>query len=280
MQRLDATQALGADAEAKYGVSLTMDAVWKVLDAPSDGPADLEQTVRRVMLAIHGPGEQTMTYDSDHEAAPRGFAARVAPLLEAMMKHPIRLAMNTRGEVVDVAVPEALTELVQVAPASKKMGDLSSGQAFEHLLRQNAIVFPESDQLAPAESWTEQAEVNLPALGRMTAAKTYQFVRDEKREAMTAAVIDLKIELSLDRSSADPEKALATVKLTDQNSAGTIVFNRTAGRLESSQLKQQMEATISAGDQTAIQRIKQSVEIKWMEDFADSPPAPRAGQNE
>lgn len=273
VQRLNAVQALAAGTEAKYGVSLTMDAIWKVLAAPGDGPAELEQTIRRIVLEVHGPGEQTMTYDSGEAAAPRGFAARVAPLLDAMVKHPIRLTMTGRGVVVDVAVPEALTELVQVAPGSKKLGDLSSGQAFENLLRQNAIVFPESEQLAPKQDWTEAAEVSLPALGRVKAAKTYQFLRDEQRDGMTAAVIDLQVALSLDQSAANPEKALATVELTQQESTGAVVFNRTAGRLESSQLKQHMEVQISAGDQEATQRIDQAVEVTWLEDFGDPPTA-------
>ncbi|MDC0935003.1 DUF6263 family protein [Pirellulales bacterium] len=275
-QQIDAVQQLGVGGEVKFRVHAVISATWTVVGIDDNDSAIIRQTVRRVTLQVDGPGEQTAKYDTADPESPRGFAARIAPLMQALQDHPLQATMTPRGEIIGVEAPEPLLNQLRAAPGAKKLGDLTTVRAFRDLIEQNAIVLPESGEIAPGDEWTASAKVEMPLLGALAAEKTYRYEEDRDVEGDRYAIITPQVQLTFaaDRSDEGSDGA-PKVEITKQESSGEVVFNRTAGRLQSTDLNQSLDINYAAGDQSADQHIEQVVTTIWsenVEEIADDDP--------
>ena len=61
------------------------------------------------------------------------------------------------------------------------------------------------------------------------------------------------------------EGPAASIKVNKQDTTGEILFNRTAGRLESSTINQQMENLITTAGNEINQQIDQKITLKFLE---------------
>ena len=263
-QEIDAVQQLGVGGEVRLHIRVALAATWEVIGLDDAGAATINQSIDRVLLRIDGPGEQTAQYDTADKEPPRGFAARVAPLMESLQDSPLQATMTPRGEVAEVKASEPLLNQLQAAPGAKKLGDLATIKAFRGLLQQNAITFPENAELAPGEAWASSMTIEMPLLGALTAEKAYRYEEEREEDNARLAVFIPQVQLTVAGASSDqtPE-----VRIKEQKSSGEVVFNRDAGRLQSTKLVQSLSVSYGVGDQSAEQSIKQTVSTLW----SDSP---------
>jgi hypothetical protein len=157
-------------------------------------------------------------------------------------------------------VPESIAEALKNQPGAAQMGDLATPEGFKKLVRQASFVLPE--KLDPGTEWTAKSESNLPAVGTQTAVTTYKYegaaTADGKPMERFTAKLDVKF-----------AGGQVPVEITNQESSGEILFNRGAGRLESSTIEQLTELKITVADQTISQKIDQNIAMKWVPEFKD-----------
>jgi hypothetical protein len=70
------------------------------------------------------------------------------------------------------------------------------------------------------------------------------------------------------------EGGAAKVEVNEQKSSVEILFNREAGRLESSKVEQEMALKITVQGQEIDQKLKQTVTMKWLPEGAKEEEAP------
>jgi hypothetical protein len=245
----------GAGGDATVQSSLTIDMSWTVQKVNEDGSAVLDQRIDRMQMKAFTSDGQTAEIDSAAKDDPQGPGAMLAPFLKAMTEHPFTVTMTPRGEIKDVKIPDAIVEALKNQPGAAQMGDLASEEGFKKLVAQAAFVLPE--KFAPGVQWTSKTETNLPAVGKQTAETTYRYegpkeVDGQKLEAFSAKV-DLKFTVGQ-----------VPVEVAKQESEAEILFDREAGRLKSSSIKQNTALKITVGNQTINQTIDQTIKMKWL----------------
>jgi hypothetical protein len=242
-------------------VDQIIDMSWTVLEVKPNGSATLEQKVDRMRMTIDA-GEAKVEVDTASEEAPQNQAAMIAPLLKAITAGAFRVTMSPRGEISDVVVPEEMVDALKNAPGAAMMGDLASAEGFKRVVSQAAFAFP--DKLEPNTQWTQKTEMNLPNVGKQTTEITYKYVgpRENEDENQTLEAFEPSLKISY----AGGESA---IKVNKQESSGEVLFNREAGRLERSQLKQSMSVTFTSNSQQVDQTLEQQIDMKWLPEDAE-----------
>jgi hypothetical protein len=245
----------GAGGDATVESSLTLDMSWAVQTLNEDGSAVLDQKIERMQMKASTGDGQTAEIDSAAKDDPQGPGAMLAPFLKAMTEHSFKVTMTPRGEIKDVKIPDAIVGALKNQPGAAQMGDLASEEGVKKLVAQAAFVLPE--KLEPDVQWTSKTETNLPAVGKQTAETTYRYEGPKEVDGQSLEAFTAKVNLNFTGGQ-------IPVEVTKQDSNGEILFNREAGRLESSSIKQNTTLKITVGNQTIDQTIKQKVEMKWL----------------
>jgi len=245
-------------------MSQTIDLRWTVETVSPDGVAKLTQTIDRVRAKIANEDQPApFLFDSagaplskEDEADP--FAARVVPLLKALVGAEFRFTMTARGEIDDVTISDKLRQAIsQANPAA---GDAAvSDEGLKNLIAQATLVLPRA---GAGESWTQKTEVPLPSLGTLTMNRTFT---DEGPESPGSSIhkINLKTEVTHEASEQSPlEMAIA-----DQKGTGLYRFDVEAGRVVSARVDDSMTLTLSAGGQ----RIEQTTTSKTTIEMEPAP---------
>lgn len=256
-QRVTASQQLEAGSEASYQLELIVAARWEVDEVDDQGIASIRQRIERVQLSVAGPGEQSMQYDSDDDASPRGFAARMAPLAKVLIDHPLTARLQPTGAIEKVEVPEAVQQQLQVAPGAKNLGALTDAQSLERMLQQLAFVLPEQPTLSVGDSWEDSSEIAAPEIGPLKTEKSYRLIDEREVEGDQLTVFEPTIRLVAAEGSQEDDLG---IELKNQKSSGEILFNRTAGRLEKSVVEHAFTAEFTTGSRSSTQTVEQTVE--------------------
>jgi hypothetical protein len=233
----------------------TIDMQWVVDEVRPDGSALVSQHVRRMQMTMTGQGGVNSTFDTDSKTPPQGFAAMVAPLLQAMTKGAFQTTMTARGEITDVKVPEEIMTAIKSSPGAAMMGDMASPEGFKKMLSQASLVLPET--LAKGQEWTTEMEVKNPAFGVQRVKTTYRYEGSEEKDGQVLEVFTPTMSMSFDNKAA---AGLASVEVTGQQSTGKVVFNRTLGRMESTDIKQGLDMVVSVAGQKITQKLDQTME--------------------
>jgi hypothetical protein len=246
----------GAGGEFTVTSNMTMDMSWVVEKVNEDGSASLKQKIDRMRMKIEPAGGQASEIDSAAKGDPQGQAAMLAPFMKAMTSNPFTVTMTPRGEVKDVQVPQAIVDALKNQPGAAQMGDLASPEGFKKLVSQASFVLPE--KLEPGATWTQKTETNLTAIGTQTAQTTYKYEGADEKDGKKLEKFSAKVSLKFTGGQ-------VPIEIPKQESSGEILFNREAGRLESSHIKQTTELKITVGTQVVNQTINQTIGMTWKE---------------
>jgi hypothetical protein len=265
-------EGVGAAAVTSH-VTQTMDIEQKVDAVRPDGGADILQTVRRIRMAVKS-GNQEVSYDSASRIAPQGFAAMVAPLFQAMTSSAFKVTMTARGDITDVEIPDAMVEALKNSPDAAHMGEMATPDGFARLVKQQAFVIPET--LEKNQEWSVTTVVKNAAVGDQTVVTTYRYegTREEGTDEMDVFTPSLNV--SFGGQGANGVQA----KITGQESEGEVLFNRTAGRLQSQKLKQGMDIKITAGEHEMVNRIDQIITYQYLSEFPAEAPEEKVEKSE
>jgi hypothetical protein len=211
-------------------------------------------------MTVETPGAPAVEFDSQSQEEPQGFAAMVAPMVRELVKANFVVTMTPRGEIKDVKIPEEAVKAIAAAPGAQLMGDMATAEGLENMISRSAFSMPVS--LEPGAEWTSTAEMANPMLGKQTIKTTYRYVGPQERDGVQLEAFEPHLTIEFGGGT-------ATANITKQESSGEILFNRTAGRLESTSLDHSMSMSIGVGGQNVDQSLEQTIEMKWLPEDAE-----------
>jgi hypothetical protein len=219
-------------------------------EAVADGAVKQRHIITRAVITTKsegGPMPQESEYDSDSQEAPVG---PVAQLLDKTMKpmigKPFSLTISPRGEVSDVTVAKGLLDGLKGNPAAAMMGEMGTEAGLKKLTTQSMIVFPET-------AWAIGDVVETPIEVKMPFG-TMKTTRVMRYEGPAEGDLE-RMSLSTKTEFIPLPNSPAKITIGEEESAGEYLFDRKAGRLESSKLKQTLNLEIAVGPQTIQQTI-------------------------
>ena len=260
-QKISSKTMLGDGAAATTTIDQTLETAWQVKQVQPDSTAVVELSIKRLQMKVDGPGEQGLEYDSAAQERPQGFAAMIAELMKTLTESSFRATITPHGEITTVEIPEPLLEAIRAAPSGELMGGLTSEEGFKNLMRQNALLLPQTDTLKPGQEWSNTITIENSALGgKQTVATAYRYEGSQQVDGKPHEVFALQVAIHFGESPADHE---TSVQIAQQQSSGKMAFDREEGRLAWSTIKQTITLKITTGQQTITQEINQKTEFRW-----------------
>ena len=264
LQEMDMKMNLGPQGETKTSTKQTMDMKWKVEAVGEDGSVTITQHIHRIQMDITAPGQDTVSYDTNSDETPQGFAAMLAPMLSALTTDKFTVTMLPNGEITKVEIPESFTEAISRSPGAAMMGGLASEEGLKQMTKQGSMTLPKAEELVSGHEWSTSTELKNPATGTISIDTTYRYDGPREVEGQQYEVFIPNIVTSFGE-----EGAVAAIKVNKQKTDGEILFNRSAGRLESSTINQQMEMVITAAGNEINQVIDQKTTFNFIEPITE-----------
>ena len=236
-QRARLELKLEGESDVAAEVHRVFDFRWSVESVAAEDVATISVKVTRVRLEVTGPGGQETKYDTESEEPARGFAATLAPLFKILLESELKAEMDSRGELSRLRFPEELQIVLSSKPAGKALGRLGSEDDFRSLLQLGIPALPEGDMLGEGQRWEADRRLENVPFGSPTAHTTYRWETTRQDDGAPLAVIVPTTSLRLNSSEAVDKVDL----IAGQESAGEILFDLAAGRVQSSQSKIHLE---------------------------------------
>jgi hypothetical protein len=249
-------------------MTMTMNMTQKIESVDARGVASVTQTIDRIQMKMTSPQGIGMEYDSASGKPPEGLAKLMAPMFDAMVKKPFTMKTDPQGKVSDMKLPQGFVESVNKI-SGNSMGGLFTEEGMQQMTGQGMAVLPEKP-VSAGDTWTQQAGMAMPMLGRISVKNTYRYEGTEKRDGKELEKIDhtLKMDISPQKDKPQPFE----IKMTDQKMQGTIYFDNEAGQLVETKTGGTMKMTISVGGQQIEQEIDMSQTLR----LAPSDTSPKA----
>lgn len=199
-------------------------------------------------------------YDSTTDEREKGSALSKSmnPVFEAMTGAEVRTTLTPRGNVKTV---EGYKEIMQAAlqdnPLAKTMME-SIDKNFEQSLADSFPHMPEQP-VRVGDKWDQEYKMDLKGLGETAGTRHYTVESITEKDGATLVKLGVTQELTFDLEvKQGPATVTGKLKITD--SKGELVFNATAGNVQSSST----EFTIAGDLVTAVngQNINTGIEQK------------------
>lgn len=264
VQNNSMTMNLGSIGDVKTDFVQTVDMVWEVEEVAEDGTARISQKIERIRLKMTAPGQAEISYDTDSEERPVGYAAMLVPIFKSLTKAPFVVSMKPRGEIIEFEVPQEVKDSMKNLPGAKMMGDFTTEKGLKNAIQQLALVLPKPEDMNEGYQWTASSTMSNPILGDVVSKMNFTYKGAREVEGQLLEVFEPTLEMSFESPDSSQE-FLAGIE--DQSSSGEILFNRTLGRLESSNLNQEMVMQFNIGERVADQKIDQKIELTHLDKF-------------
>ena len=265
VQKMEMTMNQGSASDVPTTIEQVLDMNWKVETVQENGNALLTEQFRRLQMDWNTPGQEgKIHYDTASKDEPQGYAAMLAPKLQTLIASKFQVTVTPRGQIVEVKFPAALREAMDGAHGSAILGDLASKEGLQNLVQQSFFPLPEADHLAPGFQWTESFAAENPTVGKLTTETTYRYEGPREKDGLEVFVPTVVVRFD---GGAD-----STIQVAAQKSSGEILFDRSAGRLESSHVRQQIDLVITEDKQKVDEKLNQTVELQHV--AAEQPAAP------
>jgi hypothetical protein len=232
-----------------------MDMTWDVVGVNEEGDAVIKQKFEQIKMKMTLPPPLGgFEYDTKSEAAPAGPAAMLAPMYKKMTESEFELTMTSRGEIKEVKIPDDVLAALRNSPGAAALGEMATPDGFKKMIAQGALVLPE-DSPKPGDEWSTKVEMNNPMAGKQVVETTYKYVGPKEVEGVNYAVFEPTLKMTFEGT---PQ---VQMKVSEQDSSGEILFDVAAGRLHSTNLKQDVTIDVSVGGQTIQQKIDQTIDV-------------------
>ena len=228
---------------------------WKVLRVDEQGYFELVQTLTQVTHSVECPSVGTVQFDSRDAAEPKGTVAELAAYWKPLLGVDMRRGLTPRGDLVPVTESPP-----PIYPKDTSLLRRDFGyEPWRTVLRRGFPVFPEP-ALEVGQQWTQQDESSLPSqMARClwTTRYTYEgpqpHAEGSPRERFR---VDCQIEV-------EPAAGQPAVEIQAQTCEGTLLFDRQAGHLASSELHQDLMLTVAQpGFEPLWTRLVTSVQVR------------------
>lgn len=225
---------------------LKIDLTWKVEAVAEDGTATISQTVDKVHAEVTA-GDQSILYDSAENKAEGPGVSSLSDLYGSALGEPYTLKLSANGDVLEVKVPDRVTEALKGSPfqAIADGGSVFSPDGVKRMLAQ---AMPRLNGEATAVGTTWDTSLEVPS-GPLLMKLSHQYKLTEVEDA--AATITSSIGTSVEARPGAPLK----VTLKSQSGEGSYRFGLQPGHLVRTTLKQAFEMEFKVGEQTTSQEI-------------------------
>lgn len=220
------TETTGAGKPKGINIRMQMGMTWKINSVQEDGTAEITQQFDSLKLSMKSGKADAIEYDSASEKASTGAAATIAAGVQPLLGARFKVSMTNRGVIREVTLPDETSESLK-AIDSATIKQLFSAEGITKILRQSAIELPEAAVDAGA-TWEFESETKTP-LGLLKQNHTYKLAG--KEESIDKITIDTQLEL---------RESPAKLKLLDQISRGTLLFDSELGRVVRSESIQEL----------------------------------------
>lgn len=227
----------------------------------TENVAELEQTLTRATanLQMPAPLNLNLKYDSDEKTASNPFAKQLDAVMRPMIGTPCSMKSDLLGKISDVKVSEEALKGIKNSQLGSLGGDLTSPEGLQRMTEQAAIQFPEG-AMAVGHKWDTEITMNSP-IGTMTMTRHHTYKGVDPESGLEK--IEITIEKTLEPSET-PNPALqgAKVEMKSGSGKGMFLFDAKLGRLARSELLDQTEMEITAGNQVIPQQIDVDVVLE------------------
>lgn len=227
-------------AEFDVDFAFITDVTWTVDKVADDGSAELTQSIDRVQLKVNTPFTGEFSYDSkatDQPALEGPIWERMGPVIEKMVGGEFKVKVTKRGEVTEVALPEALAEIIKEqaeagggggggggAGALFMGGNMFGEKAMKDTIQRGIVIFPE----AAGSEWNNVVEEAMGEFAVIKYDTKYTQSGTESKNGKELQKIDAKTEMTLELAEA-AEDGDVIIELIEQDGSGTILFDAEAG---------------------------------------------------
>ncbi|MBM4092104.1 MAG: hypothetical protein FJ276_22140, partial [Planctomycetes bacterium] len=246
------TQSIDAGGmKFEIPVTIGMWMSWTVKSADAEKYV-LEQVIDRMVMNMKTP-EMTLDFDSDQDQKLEGPAEQVAQTFRPLVGAKITAEMNDRGEMSNVNIPDDALAGLQANPL---VGQMFKKEQLTEMMKANGATFPE-ESIEKGHKWTVPMEMDAPPVGKMKTETSYTYAGEERADkaVLDKFNVDVRIEFS------GGNAAMASVKVTEQKTDGSLYFDNEKGRMVKSNVTTNMTLAISAGGQSINQKVKQVMTV-------------------
>jgi hypothetical protein len=224
---------------------------WEVVERDADGTATIESVVDRIAMETVGPGGRGV-FDTDTppeegkqggDAGAGTIARNLRPLVGARTTHRI----TSRGEVQMVRVGIDLeTKLANI-------GGEQYVKVFKDVSRNATLLFPE-EPLKIGDSWDKKLEMATPMGAiNLVSTYTYQGIDQEQPKPLHKFNVDVTMEFV---------NPALPIEIKRQDTTGVLYFDAEAGRVDYSQVRQEVELAISVNGRLMTQNMTQTTTVR------------------
>lgn len=232
----------------------SMDIRMKVESVDEQGTATLTQTIERLRIKMQSAQGVLMDFDTAEGKEPEGMAKMLTPMLETMIKKPIRLRLTTRSEVAEIKLPQGMLEGLNKVGGAGQGGSLFTPDWLKQMAE--LAVLPEQP-VNPGQTWSCQRAMKASPLGDQTVESTYRYEGVETRNGKSLQKISLATAFKTDGAKPDGQ-----VGIREQATKGTLYLDSAAGRIVDSVATTTMKMDIEVFGQKMVQDMDMTVTIR------------------
>jgi hypothetical protein len=220
-------EMMGQVADVKQNMVVTMRT--KVLDASTNGGFKIEQSYERMKVEVDVNGQQ-MSLDSDGDALNPQNAA-LAKVKEAVIQYDV----TPSGEVTNVT---GFDELIQSLGSSPQAAGMMKGMMNDDMMV-NFFNYLPKEKVGKGDKYS--SVVAMPEMMNMEVTTNY-IVNEISKEEL---VLDVDSKIDLNPTEPIVQNGMSVNVKATGTQKGSYVVSREDGMPKSSEIKQEMEMTMS-----------------------------------
>jgi len=232
---------------------------WKPVKKNDDGSWDIKQKIDAIVMKIE-IGGQPITYDSRKK---EGGTTALGDFFKQLVDSEFTLTVSKDFKVTKITGRDDF--LKKLTSANPQMDALLKQILSEESLKEMAdptfAAIP-NKEVKKGDTWKKESTLDMGPIGKYT--NTYDYTYDGPNDKKLEQI---KVATTLKYTAPDntavggglPFK-IKSATLTSKNAGGTILFNKEKGRVESSEMKVDLDGdlNIEIGGQTTAVNLKQT----------------------
>jgi len=266
---INATQDLNIEMSVsgkslKVSTDTLTEMTWVVDAVDEEGVATITQAIDRIKIDLESPGMGGVKYDSASGEEPAGAASQVAQGVGPLIGARIAQKMSTLGEVLEVTIPDEVTQKLAKAPGGSRLEQIFSKESLSQLTGQAGVCLPKRP-VRKGDRWKRSVEVRLPQ-GKVKGDVTYTHQGTATRDSRELDVIAVELKVAFGDDGVmevetDDAAVSATVKVKDQNNTGKMYFDAEAGRFVETSVRHRMVLETISGEKVILQDIRSEAKM-------------------
>jgi hypothetical protein len=243
MMRDQSTTRTKDAVTSQESVQATTDMTLAIDDVAKDRTAQMTLRVDQIQYQKKSP-DGDLQFDSKSDAAPKGLDPKLAANLKEFLGSEFTFKMTAQGEIKEIA-----------RKGSRLPLKAASAKGIRNLLPY--LLLP-AEPVRAGKTWQEQTDYVEPVLGLRKVDITYRYLRSEMYHDRQVE----KIALAADVRFVALPKSRISVGIKNDSCAGSVLFDKAAGRLVVKEVKEKLSLVLTEAGQRTDEETTTTVAIK------------------